>query len=180
MRLENVILVSICLATGCASSNDEVAGPPFSPLEPPPHEGEPGGMAGWSTREEPAETGGGSAGVAGVAGVAGGAAGSPASAEICGETGGACCAEGPACTQHPEKARCCTDCGGFPGFKCKCGEDYVADGACKLCCVVCENGFTSSPQLVPEGSTCDAVASDFCAQKGGANTEKSGWKKSCQ
>src|SRR5688572_21211771 len=105
MRLANAVLVSICLAMGCASANDEVAGPPFSPLEPAPHEGEPGGMAGWSTREEPAENSGGTAGI-GVAGAAGaaGEAGAPATTS-CGETGGACCAEGPVCTQHPEKAR---------------------------------------------------------------------------
>ena len=147
------------LAIGCASSSDDVDSGGFSALDPGPHEGEPGGAAGWGAADEPTE---------------------PEPETTCGTTGDACCGDGAACTASSGKARCCADCSGSPGYKCNCFDEYVAAGSCLVCCVVCENGFVSSPQSVSPGQTCDQVAKAFCEKKEGANTLESGWKATCK
>jgi len=197
----------VLVFVGCAQASGEVGGPTFDPVDPvagsegPPGPSgqdelaaETGGAAGavgqGGAAGSPLDQSGGAAGAidesgGGAAGISGGgsAAGAPGggggvSTTSC-SAGEACCATGPACSGNAGKAKCCADCTGYPGFKCSCGFDYQSGGECKLCCIVCSDGTKRPPEYVGVNETCDGVAKQICATKGGANLTKTGWKASC-
>lgn len=171
--------------------------------------GEPGDPgSGGEPASEPGP--GGAAGAAGEPGTAG-AAGAPASAcgglnQACCSSGAKCFAPGTSCnaagkcvecggngqaccdstdTCEGTKAKCCHDCGGAAsGFHCICGDSYAKSGAgsCKVCCVVCNNGFKANISAqVGSGESCDGAADAVakCADKGGIDKTSTGWKNTC-
>lgn len=194
-------MVLVAVSVGCAEGATDSGARAFDPVDPVTgSEGEPG-----PSGQEGLEASGGTAGVSGAAGEgsedggaagasspeesggaaggsgdpAGGAAGQTPVPSQCGATGDVCCATGAACTGNAGKAKCCDNCTGFPDFKCNCGSSYRPTGECKVCCVVCADGTTKPPQYVGPNQTCDGIAAELCASKGGANADKSGWKASC-